>query len=140
MSKKELLDQPMLPPPPGVKSNFERPVTRIPSYNAIIIIPLILASLFVVLRIYTRAWISKSLGWDDYTSVISLVLDVPFCIGLTLAPLYGAGYHAWDVQLKKYTPLVKASTQFVLSRRLQHIFNRTPVEKGPILMRERRML
>ena len=113
MSRTELLDQPMLPPPPGVKSNFDRPATRIPSYNVIIIIPLVLASLLVFLRIYTRAWISKSLGWDDYTSIISLLLDIPFCVGLLLTPLYGAGHHAWDVQLKKYTPLVKASTRLV---------------------------
>lgn len=56
---------PLMKPPPGEVSNFINP----PSIgNAIIIVQVVFLTLmlgFVALRIYTRGFLNRSLGWDD---------------------------------------------------------------------------
>lgn len=52
-------------PPPGVASNFINPSSVA---NAIIIVQAVFLTLmlgFVTLRIYTKAFLIRSLGWDD---------------------------------------------------------------------------
>ena len=60
-----LLDGPAGTPPAGVQSNFDNP----PNLNTIIIIiktlGLTLATLALLIRIYTRHHLSHSMGYDD---------------------------------------------------------------------------
>ena len=34
------------------------------------------ACLLVILRIYTRHWVKRAIGWDDYTIVVAIVCQV----------------------------------------------------------------
>lgn len=73
----------MAAPPPGVTPNLENPLSR--AHNVIIVnaVFLTFATFFVMLRVYTRAFISRAWGSDDCT----LVFEGPFCSGLLLIHL-----------------------------------------------------
>ncbi|KAI9695409.1 MAG: hypothetical protein M1836_006461 [Candelina mexicana] len=62
-----------LKPPPGVKPNFVNPETRAPSLINANIAMMVLGSIALLARLYARAFLSRSLGWDDYTAVAALL-------------------------------------------------------------------
>lgn len=61
-------DIPLLDPPPGVKSNFKDPESWAYESIATTAVCFSLMLPFFVLRIYARAVITRSLGWDDCKS------------------------------------------------------------------------
>ena len=69
MSQAELAQLPAAAPPLGVTPNFVDPES---CGNAVIVVLTVfsaLTTLVVVLRMYTRMCISKSVGWDDCGSL-----------------------------------------------------------------------
>lgn len=54
-----------LPPPPGVTPNFVNPENHTAQGHAVFIMCLVLSTIFVVLRTYTRFILLKSHGWED---------------------------------------------------------------------------
>ena len=58
-------ETPALPPPPGVTSNFSNPASHDTATIIMHTLCLILTTLFVVMRIYTRYFISHWLSVDD---------------------------------------------------------------------------
>ncbi len=62
----------------------------------------IFSTLFVLTRIYTRCFINRSLGWDDYIALATL----PFCVAygalIGASTQHGMGLHQVDM-----TPAVK---------------------------------
>ena len=56
---------PPVPPPPGVISNFTDPDSLSATCLAINVSFLAIAGVFVILRFYTRACITRRVGWDD---------------------------------------------------------------------------
>lgn len=68
---------PALSPPPGIVSNFVNPVNR----ANITIIPcagiVAVMILFVFLRMYTKMYITHSIGWDDCKSASSSAVTLP---------------------------------------------------------------
>lgn len=54
-----------LPPPEGIEVNYDAPNTNGTAYIVIAVIGIFLATLFTVVRIYTKAILTRSLGWDD---------------------------------------------------------------------------
>ena len=61
-------DIPLLDPPSGVKSNFKDPESWAYESIATTAVCFSLMLPFFVLRIYARAFITRSLGWDDCKS------------------------------------------------------------------------
>jgi hypothetical protein len=55
-----------VPLPPG---SYD---TRVPTTIAVTVLSLTIASVVVVLRTYTRGWITKQMGVDDYLAIASL--------------------------------------------------------------------
>jgi hypothetical protein len=49
-----------------------------PILNGVMWLQVIISSVFIVLRIYTRYYIIRSLGWDDYMMVVNLVSVASF--------------------------------------------------------------
>lgn len=60
-----LSDIPIEAPPPGIMPNFINPETRAPIVIAITAICLALIWPAFGLRVYSKAYVSKSFGWDD---------------------------------------------------------------------------
>ena len=54
-------------PPPGVHPNFVDPESLRDSVIAINVLFLVLATLAVVMRLYTKQMIARAIGWDDCT-------------------------------------------------------------------------
>lgn len=52
-------------PPPGITPNFENPETKAPQLISVVVGFLTVTSFFVLLRVYTRIYISKAFGIDD---------------------------------------------------------------------------
>ncbi|KAI9707759.1 MAG: hypothetical protein M1836_000721 [Candelina mexicana] len=59
------LSQGMIPPPPGVVPNFINPTHRTGTAIACNVVCLTLALVFVGLRLWTKTFIIRSVGWDD---------------------------------------------------------------------------
>lgn len=64
---------PAMPPPPNVISNFDNPDSLAPEGIAVISFVLALMSLFVGMRLYTRIWIVKNTGLDDWAILLASV-------------------------------------------------------------------
>ena len=56
-----------------------------------------LATIFVVLRIYTRLRINRLVSWDDYAAVITLPFCIVYGLFLGISTRYGMGLHTWDL-------------------------------------------
>lgn len=52
-------------PPPGVTPNFANPETNVLTTNVVGTIFTTITIILVMMRIYTRSRLTKSLGWDD---------------------------------------------------------------------------
>lgn len=63
----DLTNYPVIPPPPGVTPNFVDLETRAPLVIVFSAISLGLMLPIVVARLYTKAWVLCSSGWDDGT-------------------------------------------------------------------------
>lgn len=97
-SAQSMMDVPAIAPPPGVTSNFENPVSH-DSVNIVFhTICISLATVFLVMRFYTRYFILHWLAWDDYLCAIAYVSSVAWS-GLYLeAQRLGFGRHLWDLR------------------------------------------
>ncbi|KAL4888896.1 hypothetical protein BDV59DRAFT_187731 [Aspergillus ambiguus] len=86
-----------LPPPPGVHPNYTHPAIQY--WNiAIYILFLVLVTVAVLLRLYTRLRISRfPCGADDFFCTLSYLLSVAYT-GIQFKVLsVGIGHHIWEV-------------------------------------------
>lgn len=60
-----------------------------PVLNGVMWMQVVLSSVFIVLRIYTRYYLIRSLGWDDFMMVINLVRQIPLRVFPTCHSSYG---------------------------------------------------
>lgn len=56
---------PLMPPPPGLQSNFVNPDDQGVIYIVVGSIGMAFAMIFVSLRFYAKTWVLRSIGWDD---------------------------------------------------------------------------
>lgn len=139
MTPEQLAVMPLMPNPSGDPPNFVNPDTVGPQAMVLVSIVLALTSLVVVLRVWSRSKITKSVGLDDACAVISL-LCIAAVIGLFAnrkshepskicamsihvflivcnKKLFGP--HAWDVRLVDF---VTNSVQGVGDEIFSHFF------------------
>lgn len=61
----------------------------------------VLSAIIVGIRVWTRLYVTRNIGWDDYASLITL----PFCIGFSvvigISTRYGMGLHLRDVRTSR---------------------------------------
>lgn len=53
------------PPPPGYTADFHRTNHNAAIFIVVSLVGLVLAVAFVAMRIYTKAILTRSMGWDD---------------------------------------------------------------------------
>ena len=58
-------DYPLQPPPSGQTSNFIDPESRGPVIVAVCCAVVSLMWLILLLRLFSKAWIIRKVGWDD---------------------------------------------------------------------------
>ncbi|KAA6415518.1 MAG: hypothetical protein FRX48_00233 [Lasallia pustulata] len=90
---------PVIPPPPGIIPNFntynhhERD-----AINGVIACTVLCVS-FLLMRLWTKAFVTRQLWWDDYTCVIALLFVAGYNGGAIMQTTNGEGRHLWDIQL-----------------------------------------
>ncbi|KAH0386879.1 hypothetical protein KCU92_g2262, partial [Aureobasidium melanogenum] len=95
---------PAAKPPNGITPNFVDPPSIGHRQTATNIVVLIIMIIVVLLRLYTRIFIVKSVGYDDWAMIASLLV----CI--TAIALYqglvhlGMGRHLWNVPVAQFSP------------------------------------
>ncbi|KAI9885609.1 MAG: histone deacetylase [Watsoniomyces obsoletus] len=95
---------PALKPPPGILPNFENPLSLRHRIVTVSTIFPVLAALFVAVRIYTRAFITRAVWWDDYTALVTLILSIATSAIIIAWTNDGFGIHQWDVRLSEFSP------------------------------------
>ncbi|MCJ1262266.1 hypothetical protein MMC22_002136 [Lobaria immixta] len=78
-------------PPPGFIRDIYGPNPNGTIHIVVSIIGAALCTSLVAIRIYTKSVLTRALGWDDYTCVLSLIAGLIFAVALN-----GMGRHAWD--------------------------------------------
>ncbi|PWY74322.1 hypothetical protein BO70DRAFT_381417 [Aspergillus heteromorphus CBS 117.55] len=95
---------PAMAPPAGTTSNFVDPPSDGTRFLVVNCIFLPLAVIALAVRTWTRVVVVRSVSWDDYIMIVSVILS---CVlsAVTLRMLnYGLGRHMWDVPEDHYTP------------------------------------
>ncbi|KAI0860527.1 hypothetical protein F4860DRAFT_524926 [Xylaria cubensis] len=98
---------PAATPPPGVTPNFVNPPTQAPILNTGIYVILPLMLLFFSARIYTRTYVTRALGADDYLCIIATAAILAYAgvlVGmLNLKPFTPLGRHQWDIPVAAFS-------------------------------------
>ncbi|CAM1511889.1 Fc.00g094020.m01.CDS01 [Cosmosporella sp. VM-42] len=80
---------------------------RGPTVNAILWVETVIATAFVVLRIYTRKVILRSLGLDDLFLLITLILLAIYAALISAGTTYGIGQKRADIPPEDYIQAMK---------------------------------
>ncbi|CAD0024878.1 unnamed protein product [Aureobasidium pullulans] len=95
---------PAATPPNGTTSNFVNPPSVGNRQTITNIITLIIMIVVVLLRLYTRIFIVKSVGYDDWAMIVSLLICIT-AIALYQALVHlGMGRHLYDVPVALFSP------------------------------------
>ena len=70
--------------------------TRAPGVVASAIVAPTIASIFIAIRMYTRIYITKNIGRDDFVALCTLPFAIFYSVLLGIGTRYGIGLHVWD--------------------------------------------
>ncbi|KAK0511236.1 hypothetical protein JMJ35_005809 [Cladonia borealis] len=99
----KLLDGPAGTPPVGVIPNFDHPPNLNTRYLILTISAcMTFATVAVLLRMYTKIFITRSLANEDYVIVLAWLLQIWYTIPSAIATRFGGGAHIWNVRLRDY--------------------------------------
>ncbi|RYO95043.1 hypothetical protein DL766_007550 [Monosporascus sp. MC13-8B] len=96
----DVLDGPALPPPEGVVPDFDNPPNRSAMALGALFTCLILATVFLAIRIYARFFVVKSTHLGDYLVIPAYVFFVLVATGSLRRILGGPGIfvHQWNIR------------------------------------------
>lgn len=98
-----LLDGPATTPPAGIIPRLDNP----PNIDTICYLTFSLcvsfASLAVIIRIYTKHFLIRSIAYEDYACFVGLIGLWGLFIPSVFAQRSGAGTHAWDLRLSAFS-------------------------------------
>ncbi|KAI0430581.1 hypothetical protein F5Y09DRAFT_307305 [Xylaria sp. FL1042] len=95
------LNGPVIPPPPGIESNFDNPPNRNTLGKAVDLTSLALATIFFLLRVFTRIKLRSRINLVDVLSTLAYILWVPY-VYINYRLTYSGGYfvHSWDIRIR----------------------------------------
>ncbi|MCJ1468270.1 hypothetical protein MMC07_006898 [Pseudocyphellaria aurata] len=99
MNQTLLAEEPALPPPPGLHSNFDNPSSLDRLFVGALILMLSLVSLAVVARLVAKIYIMKSMQSEDYLSVAAWLGFIPWMALSFVLCKFGGGRHQWDISV-----------------------------------------
>ncbi|KAI1440296.1 hypothetical protein F5Y02DRAFT_432484 [Annulohypoxylon stygium] len=97
-STEDISQLPALAPPAGVVSNFVDPFTFYPWILAIGIISMVLMTLAVAIRIYTKAVILRAMKHEDYFAIFALIGFLIWDIIFIYLSSLGLSRNQWDIR------------------------------------------
>ncbi|KAH8654975.1 hypothetical protein BGZ60DRAFT_532605 [Tricladium varicosporioides] len=93
-----LAQYPAMKPPLGVKSNFINPPSQQPALIILNAVFLALMVIVVAIRLYSKARILRTIGWDDYTCAMAALASTAHSVVMLNNLQLGYGRHLWDVR------------------------------------------
>ncbi|KAL9619925.1 MAG: hypothetical protein Q9160_005482 [Pyrenula sp. 1 TL-2023] len=78
-------------------------------YKVTSIVLLAIASLAMTLRMYTRVFVIKNPGWDDWLACIAWVLAIPLVAVIAIGMDHGIGKSAMELTGKEIVIILKAT-------------------------------
>ncbi|KAF2230323.1 hypothetical protein EV356DRAFT_536477 [Viridothelium virens] len=98
--QRALLNGPAATPPPGVQPNFEHPKNLWTTGTVVEILMLSLATIHIMMRLYTRRFIVGQIALEDYAIFCGWgIFCGYFAVGWRATQI-APGIHQWDLQLK----------------------------------------
>ncbi|KAI4236121.1 MAG: hypothetical protein L6R40_006246 [Gallowayella cf. fulva] len=91
-----------VPAPPGVEPNFTNPVYHSGGIVPITAIFVTLSTVFLAIRIYTKAHIIKVFGLEDCTILLAWLFNIATCLICLVQQKYGNGIHIWNITKPKF--------------------------------------
>ncbi|KAH6657437.1 hypothetical protein BKA67DRAFT_643441 [Truncatella angustata] len=116
LTPEQLAAMPAAQPPEGVQSNFDHPDSTAPRAIAVISVFLGIMIMVVALRLYSRIWVVRKTGLDDWAALAGAICTT----GLAGTALYQLsqnwfGPHMWDIHLTVFLSPVYNRLIFVLT-------------------------
>ena len=85
--------------------NYVNPPNRGPGLEIICLVFSNLAVFVVATRIFSRLFITRAPGWDDFLIVVGLVFGIAMTVMIIVSnKLYFSGRHIWDVPPSTFSP------------------------------------
>ncbi|KAL9620398.1 MAG: hypothetical protein Q9160_005098 [Pyrenula sp. 1 TL-2023] len=102
-----LAEIPAAMPPPGVMPDFNSPDNY--KHRNIILHSVVLAisTVAVLVRLYTRAVIKRSIGVDDWFALLSWAFALEFSVVMAYATKWGFGMHMYDIRASEILDTLK---------------------------------
>lgn len=94
----DLTQVPAAMPPPGVMPNFDNPHSLKGELLIINVVFTTLTAIFVAIRLYSRGFISKQFGLDDWFCGIATAASIAHAVVIREQTNYGYGFHLWDIR------------------------------------------
>ncbi|KAM3424331.1 hypothetical protein BST61_g11132 [Cercospora zeina] len=109
MSSVDQAHTPAASPPPGMVSNLVDPITQNQQPSVVLAIcGMIVATAFLAIRIYTKAFLARMFGLDDMFLIGSWAMSmiVPICI-VWMKATNLTGKHIWDTSIEDLKTIVR---------------------------------
>ena len=106
----------LFPSLPGVQPNFVDPEQRTGGAVPLIVVLLTLSTIFLIVRLYTKLWIVRALGWDDGAILAAWLCNIVSTASYLRALRLGRGIHIWNIGIDHFSPYLKVrdvSTVFI---------------------------
>lgn len=104
-----LLEGPAMAPPPGIESNFVNPPDLKNVDYTVMLIAIIFPTIATALRLYTKAFVIRTLGCEDWVALLGWALFIAYCAWTVVMIEHGLSRHLWDVRLLELQPILYVS-------------------------------
>ncbi|KAH9990892.1 hypothetical protein F4779DRAFT_637786 [Xylariaceae sp. FL0662B] len=94
----DLTQAPAAVPPPGIIPDFDSPDNYKRRNIILHSVVLSMTTIVILVRLYTRSFIRKNVGVDDWLAVLSWALALEFSISIAYATVWGFGMHIYDIR------------------------------------------
>lgn len=99
----------IFPPPPGVTANFVNPPQHTNGLVPLIGVFLTLSTIFLALRLYTKAFLLRILGWEDVAIVVAWMADIVFMAFYIRGIQLNASSHIWNFTMATFPEYARVS-------------------------------
>ncbi|OJD14747.1 hypothetical protein AJ78_04945 [Emergomyces pasteurianus Ep9510] len=101
---------PIIPPPPGVTSNFDHPTDVLRTVNLVTqYLTIATVTIFLATRLIIKFYRYSRFNIEDYATTISWFFFIGYCTCVALLSYHGGGYNAWDVPKSEQQKFLKIS-------------------------------
>ncbi|KAI1465637.1 uncharacterized protein F4812DRAFT_104979 [Daldinia caldariorum] len=106
--KNAILNSGALQPPEGLEPNFDNPTSDVPGASAVFSVCLVLSTIAVLGRLYTRFFLLKQHYISDYILAIGYGFFISeFAFIYKMATVPGLFVHLWDVRWRDFISFLK---------------------------------